>query len=556
MKLIATYARVSTGRQEEEKTVQDQIYAFKEYVSKNDVKIVREYVDNGWSGDTLARPDLDNLRQDADKKIFDAVLFYDPDRIARRYSYQELVTDELQEAGVEVIFITIPTPKNHEERIVHGVRGLFAEYERMKIAERFRLGKVRKVKEGHVLTSQASYGHRYIANVKLPGQSMIHGHYEIVSEEAENLRNIFKWIDEEDLTLRRLVVRLQKLGIKPRKSKKGTWTTGTLSTLIRNKALIGEAHWGKSYACVPTNPQKTEKYKKMKKTSRRDKPEKDWVANKIPVPPIIDRELFMRVQEKLKSHAAFSKRNKKNDYLVGGKLWCVCGNRMSGNGKYQGDHIYYRCINRILNFPMPKTCHQRGINAIIVDKLFWLKFYEFLSSPDQLYEQAERWILNRQQGEVKSIENIDELKNELSKLKKQEDRLNKAHGAGAFTLEQLIEYTTPIKKQISDIGGRIMALEERERSQGASTMPTKEQIKAFAQKAAEKLRNLNFEEKRAIIISIVGKVIGSQEQLSVAGHVALNLDFNYVTLYSERGNRGAAQCRQIHIIQNHYQKAG
>ena len=59
----------------------------------------------------LARPALDQLREDAKKKIWDAVLIYDPDRLARRYSFQELVMDELRELGIETLFVTIPPSK-------------------------------------------------------------------------------------------------------------------------------------------------------------------------------------------------------------------------------------------------------------------------------------------------------------------------------------------------------------------------------------------------------------------------------------------------------------
>src|SRR5882757_9947021 len=83
----------------------------------------------------------------------------------------------LREAAIEIIFVTVSAPKNSEEKILHGVRGLFAEYERAKIAERFRLGKLRKVREGHILTSEALYGYRYIP--KLDGK---HGYYEINPE--------------------------------------------------------------------------------------------------------------------------------------------------------------------------------------------------------------------------------------------------------------------------------------------------------------------------------------------------------------------------------------
>jgi site-specific DNA recombinase len=147
-KVIAVYARVSTSRQEEEQTIQSQLAALREFAQKHSYTVAREYIDDGWSGDMLARPALDKLRQDAKEKLWDAVLIYDPDRLARRYSYQELVMDELKEAGIEVLFVTVSAPKNSEDKILHGVRGLFAEYERAKIAERFRLGKLRKVKDG------------------------------------------------------------------------------------------------------------------------------------------------------------------------------------------------------------------------------------------------------------------------------------------------------------------------------------------------------------------------------------------------------------------------
>ena len=144
IQLIAVYARVSTARQEEEGTIETQLSAVREFAAKNNYTIVKDYVDNGWSGDMLARPALDQLREDAKKKLWQAVLIYDPDRLARRYSFQELVMDELRELGLAILFVTVSPSKNHEDRLMYGVRGIFAEYERTKIAERFRLGKIRK----------------------------------------------------------------------------------------------------------------------------------------------------------------------------------------------------------------------------------------------------------------------------------------------------------------------------------------------------------------------------------------------------------------------------
>ena len=189
---IALYGRVSTSLQEDQETIQNQIMAMKDFADKKfgpgNYTIVREYLDEGWSGDNIVRPKLDELRVDSKKKIWDAVMIYDPDRLARRYSLQELVMDELKEAGIEVFFVTVSTPKNMEDKILYGVRGLFSEYERAKISERFRLGKLRKVKNGHILTTEALYGYSYIRNNK---ETKTHGYYVINEEEAVVVRMIF-----------------------------------------------------------------------------------------------------------------------------------------------------------------------------------------------------------------------------------------------------------------------------------------------------------------------------------------------------------------------------
>ena len=119
-KRIAIYARVSTARQEEDGTIETQLGVLREFAQLNNCIIVREYMDDGWSGDILARPSLDQLRADVTKKIWQAVLIYDPDRLARRYSYQELVMDELKERQIELLFVTVSAPKNSEEKILTG----------------------------------------------------------------------------------------------------------------------------------------------------------------------------------------------------------------------------------------------------------------------------------------------------------------------------------------------------------------------------------------------------------------------------------------------------
>ena len=197
IKLIAVYGRVSSTNQENEGTIETQLCAVRDYALQQGLIIVKEYTDEGWSGDSLERPSLDQLRMDAKKKIWQAVLIYDPDRLARRYSYQELVTDELREKGIDVLYVTTPAPRSGVEKILFGVQGLFAEYERAKIAERFRLGKVRKAKEGNIITSEAPFGYTYILKKGKKGDPDFQdGYYEINEREAQIVKQIFNLVGQ------------------------------------------------------------------------------------------------------------------------------------------------------------------------------------------------------------------------------------------------------------------------------------------------------------------------------------------------------------------------
>jgi len=73
VKRAAIYARVSTERQEKQNTIKSQLEDLRRFCREHGLVIVKEYVDDGWSGETLARPALDELRDDALKGFFDVV---------------------------------------------------------------------------------------------------------------------------------------------------------------------------------------------------------------------------------------------------------------------------------------------------------------------------------------------------------------------------------------------------------------------------------------------------------------------------------------------------
>ncbi len=553
IKLIAVYARVSTSAQEVQETIEAQLLQVHEFAAEKGYEIVKEYLDRGWSGDILARPSLDELRLDAKKHIWDAILVYDPDRLGRRYFYQELIMMELDKLGIETLFVTVPPVKDLNDRMMGGMRGLFAEYEKAKIAERFRIGKVNRVKLlKQVLTTEASYGHTYIPNTGKRGTpGYLAGHYVENEIEANILRNIFKWVADEGLTLRGVVRRLQELKISPRKSKRGIWNTSTLSTLLRNTAVIGKARWGASYAVVPEKPLKEQKYKKIEKTSRRMRPEKEWLS--VDVPRLIEDDLFYRAEKRLRDNFALMGRNKKNDYMLAGKIWCTCGRRRAGEGPQKGKFLYYRCTDRVYSFPLPRTCNVGGTNARISDEAVWEELKQLMITPALMNAQIKQWMENNKRSDVgKFLVDIESTKKEISKLKGQEDKLTNAYSEGVISLSRLKDHLAPLKERISLLEKNLAQADEEQKSKLEITLPTQEEMAIFAKEAIGIVNTLSFTPKKAIIAQYVDKIYSTQENISF--HGSLNLNELYVKFFTESRHCWVAKRGEIHVVQGTHQE--
>ena len=59
--------------------------------------------DDGYSGATLKRPGLDQLRDRVATSQLDRIVITDPDRLARKYVHQVLLVEELQRYGARAL---------------------------------------------------------------------------------------------------------------------------------------------------------------------------------------------------------------------------------------------------------------------------------------------------------------------------------------------------------------------------------------------------------------------------------------------------------------------
>src|SRR5260370_9471183 len=161
---VAIYARGSSESQQGRGRVGWQVGGLRAGTRSEGHEVGAEFCDGGYPGARLDRPGLDMMRDQAEAGAFEAVWCLSPDRLARAYVYQVLVLDELAQFGVPVIFSDAPPVGDDPQlRLLTQVQGVIAEYERAKIAERNRRGRLYRSRAGEVVSWKAPYGYRRVA---------------------------------------------------------------------------------------------------------------------------------------------------------------------------------------------------------------------------------------------------------------------------------------------------------------------------------------------------------------------------------------------------------
>ena len=107
------------------------------------------------------RPALDRLRDLVAQGDIDRIYIQSPDRLASGAKLIILV-EEFQDNGVEVIFLRGSVDETPEGKLLLHMQGAIAEYERTKIAERTRRGKLYWAKQGAIVGGHAPYGYRFV----------------------------------------------------------------------------------------------------------------------------------------------------------------------------------------------------------------------------------------------------------------------------------------------------------------------------------------------------------------------------------------------------------
>jgi DNA invertase Pin-like site-specific DNA recombinase len=143
----AIYARVSTNDQ----TCENQLLELRRYCEARGWQAT-EYVDTGISGAKDRRPALDQLMTDAKRRKLDVVVCWKLDRFGRSLAHLVNAIQALTDAGVGFASLGegIDT-RSATGRLMLGILGSFAEFERERIRERIHAGLARARREGQRL---------------------------------------------------------------------------------------------------------------------------------------------------------------------------------------------------------------------------------------------------------------------------------------------------------------------------------------------------------------------------------------------------------------------
>lgn len=504
MKQAAIYTRVSSQRQKEEKTIGSQLAELREICEKDKVNIVKEYIDDGWSGATLARPGLDELRNDAEEKLFEIVYFHSPDRLARDFVDQVIVLRELEKQEIEVVFKD--KSLTEENKLNFDIESGIAKHERRKILERTNRGRIHKAKRGLLVGAYPPFGYDYISKSKNRN-----GYYKINKREANIVKLIFDLYIQFQ-SIERVRKELAKRGIKPRKENAG-WSDSTISRILAREDYIGRAYYNKTYSFETEN--KERRYLRIPKNGRALRNKNEWIGP-IKVPAIIAKSNFGLVRSLIsKNSRPFGA--KKYFYLLSGLgiLKCMdCGYSLPAD--HCNGHSYYRCRKCGIMTPIKK-----------IDQPVWNFINKAMESPEFLLKHIN--VFNRNEYKIEQLlnEEKESLIKEKNKIKNKQDKLLELYTEEEIERQQLLEKIGDYQQTEKEIDKKLKEIEIRLAQIKNKTKLVKD-FEQFCKLTKAQFKLLSPQQKRRLIILLLSKVSYSPKKNEIKIEGCISTEINQI----------------------------
>jgi site-specific DNA recombinase len=512
----AIYARVSSARQKKDQTIGSQTAALREHARQLGAELPEEWVfeDEGHSGATLVRPALEALRDLAAQGCVDVVLCYSPDRLARKFAYQALLIEEFARAGVRVEFIKGPRGDTPEDQLMVQFQGMFAEYEKAQLAERYRRGKAHRARMGSVnVLGGAPFGYRYVRKSDHAGAA-----YQVVEHEAVLVTEMFRRYADDGASIADLARWLTSQHV-PTRTGKTRWDRSVVWGMLRNPAYAGTAVFGKTQV-VPQSPGLNRvarlQGRSVPRASRTvDRPREEWTG--IPVPAIVSVSAFERAAQRLADNKRYAARNTKVPSLLQGLAACsACGygyyrtSTRTTNKKI----YYYRCLGSDdYRYEGGRVCGNKPVRADYLDQVVWDHITGLLADPALI--RAE--ITNR----LNAARTSDPVTRQRQRLELEQAQaataitaMIEAFSEQLITIDELRARMPHLRAQEANLRGQIDALDTRAADR-AAYLQLADNLESFLAQLQGNAATATVQERQRVLRLLVKDILIGPEKITI-----------------------------------------
>ncbi len=338
--IVGLYLRLSQEdeRQGESLSIDNQRLILRKYAEERGWVIHDEYIDDGVSGTTFNRPEVQRLLDDAKTGVINTILVKDLSRFGRNYIEVGQYVDYVFPAfGIR--FIAIQDNVDTDNRDNGGmemmpIMNVFNEWHAANTSKKLRAVWKAKAKEGVFHGKKASYG--YIKGTDKKRTLIIDEEVAPIVVRVFEMfasgispKRIIETFNEEGIPSPEVYAH-QKLGHKISKGSHGLWGAITIRQMLNNMIYIGHM------------PQLRSTSVSYKNHRRYNKDKSEWIIVENTHPPIISQELWNRAQERRKSVAQGRKTKSGYTPPLSGFVFCAdCGCKLKMSGSWAKNHSRY-----------------------------------------------------------------------------------------------------------------------------------------------------------------------------------------------------------------------
>ena len=524
MTTAAIYARVSSARQKKDQTIGSQTAALRAHAARNQLEVPPEWVfeDEGHSGATLVRPALEALRDLAAQGLVEVVLVHSPDRLARKFAYQALLIEEFARAGVRVEFIKNGTRGDSpEDQLLVQFQGMFAEYEKAQLMERYRRGKAYRARAGSVnVLGGAPFGYRYIR--KSPDTA---ARYEVIEHEAVLVAELFRRYADDGATIADLARWLTSQGV-PTRTGKHRWDRSVIWGMLRNPAYAGTAVFGKTQV-LHEQPGLNRVARLQGRTVPRpvktvDRPREEWTT--IPVPAIVDQDTFARVGQRLEDNKKFATRNSKiPPSLLQGLAACSA----CGYGYYRTSArtarrkiYYYRCLGSDdYRYEGGRVCGNKPVRADYLDQVVWDHLTGLLADPALIRAEITRRLEQARTSDPVTRQRR-QLELALAKAATSITAMVEAYSEQLITIDELRDRMPDLRAREASLRSQLDAVDAQAADRDAY-LKLASDLEGFLARLRTSTQAATTEERRRVLRLLVKDVLIGPEKITIRHRIPI-----------------------------------